>query len=628
MLKLVNYLTSSSGRTELLNLDNKKVYGSMLSKKLLNSLRKKQNEAGVPASELCTSLTAMQMKTIKNSLEQVSVTKLNELVKIELSDHLLNQASFLHDTLVQRGDSMDASSRLSLALEGQKQYEQRRGISKLYEGAAKYVKLLVNPEANFSGPSVRFDEFTLESRHVFPQHSLISQAATNTKDANNGGDTDLAKETNDNNSSPNGNIASCSVDNANDVVNTNGKDSASRASSIFHSSTSSRKDIGSARTRVTKEELSAAFRKKYGYSVRVGPSTAPHPTAGQGLFLQGEALVGSIVALGGGAWYSRSQLKFLPNYPRIVQDNDYLSCFSFDMSVLNAKVWGVGDSGEEPIVEAAAAAADSGKSSFDSGMSNFDSGKNNIDSGSTMTNGTNSWSWATWCGPVTHAVSLFLDGRHPLAAAHKVNHPPRGSSPNVMEMWVDIPGDHPLLKDHPSLRSFLPVTHFSHVLSPPMGEEPEGFKSKREELEAAAREAAEEVASDGLLRKMNSGSIASEEEGEARGREGKEEKKRNKESGNDLGLNNRHEISDNLQDSNVSRDQLKQYVVEMLNPPLGFIRIQALVAIRTITEGEEIFQDYRLNPSATRPRWYVSHNPDDEDLRWNRSTLSNAVKNG
>ncbi len=53
------------------------------------------------------------------------------------------------------------------------------------------------------------------------------------------------------------------------------------------------------------------------------------------------------------------------------------------------------------------------------------------------------------------------------------------------------------------------------------------------------------------------------------------------------------------------------------------IRGIALIATRTIRDGEEVLQNYRLNPYVPRPVWYVPYDIEEEKRRWTKFSLSN-----
>lgn len=43
----------------------------------------------------------------------------------------------------------------------------------------------------------------------------------------------------------------------------------------------------------------------------------------------------------------------------------------------------------------------------------------------------------------------------------------------------------------------------------------------------------------------------------------------------------------------------------MLSPPGGVVRLLVLVSTRAIKDGEELLQNYRMNPHVLRPEWWV-----------------------
>ncbi len=50
--------------------------------------------------------------------------------------------------------------------------------------------------------------------------------------------------------------------------------------------------------------------------------------------------------------------------------------------------------------------------------------------------------------------------------------------------------------------------------------------------------------------------------------------------------------------------------------PWAAVRGLALVATRQVQDGEELLQNYRLNPHAPRPAWYTSYDAEEEARRW------------
>ncbi|KAF5831168.1 hypothetical protein DUNSADRAFT_13496 [Dunaliella salina] len=92
---------------------------------------------------------------------------------------------------------------------------------------------------------------------------------------------------------------------------------------------------------LSQHQVSELMRKQWGYSLQVKPSTVDHPEAGLGLFVQGRAPVGAVVALLPGVVYSRTQLPRMPNFPKVALDNPYLSS-TIEMNVIDSKPWGLG----------------------------------------------------------------------------------------------------------------------------------------------------------------------------------------------------------------------------------------------------------------------------------------------
>ncbi len=44
---------------------------------------------------------------------------------------------------------------------------------------------------------------------------------------------------------------------------------------------------------------------------------------------------------------------------------------------------------------------------------------------------------------------------------------------------------------------------------------------------------------------------------------------------------------------------------DVLSPPGGVVRLLVLVSTRAIKDGEELLQNYRMNPHVVRPDWWV-----------------------
>ncbi|KXZ47643.1 hypothetical protein GPECTOR_34g802 [Gonium pectorale] len=279
---------------------------------------------------------------------------------------------------------------------------------------------------------------------------------------------------------------------------------------------------GSAAAReLSASEVAAALQRRLGFSLELRPSEVPHPEAGTGLFLRGEARAGAVVAIFPGVLYGRTQLAHMPNYPRVDTDNPYLSC-RFDQSIVDSKPWGRGDSGPVPGTAPEAASA------------------------------------SPLPGP-ERAVSM--------SGAEA------GQSPNVIEAPLDIALDHPDLDltSRPWLRAYLPV------VQPPMSYDPYGNKYGEEDDGGDDEEA------------------ESEEEDEAKERRGRGGEGRK-------GQRRR------------APGELRPW--EVLTPPGGVVRLLVLVATRGLRDGEELLQNYRMNPHVARPDWYVVHDAEAEHRRW------------
>ena len=78
-----------------------------------------------------------------------------------------------------------------------------------------------------------------------------------------------------------------------------------------------------------------------GFTLDVKPSQIPHKEAGQGLFLNGKADVGSVIAIYPGIIYSPAYYHYIPGYPRVDAQNPYLIT-RYDGTVINAQPWGFG----------------------------------------------------------------------------------------------------------------------------------------------------------------------------------------------------------------------------------------------------------------------------------------------
>ncbi|KAM6566690.1 hypothetical protein CsatA_025818 [Cannabis sativa] len=168
-------------------------------------------------------------------------------------------------------------------------------------------------------------------------------------------------------------------------------------------------------------EVSQKIRDLLGYTLEIKPSQIPHKEAGQGLFLNGEADVGNVVAIYPGVVYSPAYYRYIPGYPRVDAKNPYLIT-RYDGNVINAQPWGLGGETCEvwnaltiPKISANVQSDEKGSDRLWKLLSKPLEGKR-VDYGGDV-----------------------VDRRNPLAFAHYANHPAKGVAPNVMICPYDFP---------------------------------------------------------------------------------------------------------------------------------------------------------------------------------------------
>ncbi|KAJ8541170.1 hypothetical protein K7X08_001986 [Anisodus acutangulus] len=147
-------------------------------------------------------------------------------------------------------------------------------------------------------------------------------------------------------------------------------------------------------------EVSQRLKDLMGYTLEVKPSQIPHEDAGKGLFLQGEANIGSVLAFYPGVIYPPAYYRYIPGYPRIDAQNSHLIT-RYDGTVINGQSWGAGGESRE----------------IWDGTSPMQADEKGSDG-------------------VNHEL---LERRNPLAFAHFANHPAKGMVPNVMICLYDFP---------------------------------------------------------------------------------------------------------------------------------------------------------------------------------------------
>lgn len=186
-------------------------------------------------------------------------------------------------------------------------------------------------------------------------------------------------------------------------------------------------------------DVSQAVKDHLGYSLAIRPSEISHKDAGQGLFLEGEADVGSVIAIYPGVIYSPAYYRYIPGYPRVDGRNSYLIT-RYDGTVINAQPWGLGDDKRE----------------YWDGMSYY-SEDNHHSTGKVFEKGSDRV-WKMLSKPLVSAKSgisgEILERRNPLAFAHFANHPSKGTIPNVMVCPYDFP------LDEKEMRTYVPNVSF------------------------------------------------------------------------------------------------------------------------------------------------------------------------
>ena len=241
------------------------------------------------------------------------------------------------------------------------------------------------------------------------------------------------------------------------------------------------------------EAMVAAQRRAFGFELRVAPSSAG-AGSGSGVWLTGAAPPGSILAFYPGVTYEVHDVIGLPGGTRFFDKNDYLMA-RYDRAIVDAS---------------------------------------------------------------TRALELLPgDARaNPLSVAHRVNHPPRGSAPNVVPAPVQWDKATPA-----ALLELLPNVSY------------EGSSQKQRALLAG-------------------GSTTDEPSRDPRAR--------------------RWDLADVFRASIA--DGIKPAVDDDAGPVLKGL---ALVASREVRD-EELFLNYRLNPGNKYPEWYVPVDAEEDSRRWSR----------
>ncbi|XP_028787795.1 uncharacterized protein LOC114743743 isoform X1 [Neltuma alba] len=190
---------------------------------------------------------------------------------------------------------------------------------------------------------------------------------------------------------------------------------------------------------LSQAEVSQKLKDLLGYTLNVKPSKIFHKEAGRGLFLEGEADVGAVVALYPGVVYYPAYYRYIPGYPRVDAENSYLIS-RYDGAVINAQPWGSGGDKRETWSGTKIREIQCDKKGVEKGSDRF---------------------WKLLSKPLEGTVGGntgdVLERRNPLAFAHFANHPAKGMLPNVMI----CPYDFPLTENN--MRAYIPNILFGNA---------------------------------------------------------------------------------------------------------------------------------------------------------------------
>ncbi|KAF3962372.1 hypothetical protein CMV_013111 [Castanea mollissima] len=172
-------------------------------------------------------------------------------------------------------------------------------------------------------------------------------------------------------------------------------------------------------------ELSERLKDLIGYKLDIKPSQIPHKEAGQGLYLDGEADVGTAIAFYPGVIYSPAYYRYIPGYPRVDAHNTYLIT-RYDGTVINAQPWGLGGETREVWDGLSLAEFKPDTQGVDKGSDRF-------------------WKMLNTplVGTQAGLSSDVLERRNPLAFAHFANHPAKAEEVKMKRLgsfWFKFGG--------------------------------------------------------------------------------------------------------------------------------------------------------------------------------------------
>lgn len=181
---------------------------------------------------------------------------------------------------------------------------------------------------------------------------------------------------------------------------------------------------------MTQADLSEAFKDKYGFTLELKSSNVAHREAGDGLYISGEAGVGTVVSFYPGVTYAPAQYRYMPGYPRVELGNPYLIS-RFDGLIIDGNPWGRGGDAREywdGLSGRERHAHEDILKSLNVEQINVESSQHQGKTASDKL-----WQMVGGGKKLNRMIEgAIVERRNPLALAHFANHPAKGGQPNVM----------------------------------------------------------------------------------------------------------------------------------------------------------------------------------------------------
>ena len=320
----------------------------------------------------------------------------------------------------------------------------------------------------------------------------------------------------------------------------------------------------------------------------------------EGVFLNGPASVGTVVSLYPGIVYAKEALRFLKGFPNVAKENAFLVA-RYDDTVVDAKPWeeerrrSSSERSSSGVVEGS---SDSESSTNSSGSSSWPGFPLREDLEKEKIVGALKKEWVEKLPPWLEKLSrpelhakikracldvstdlLVQAGKHPIALAHKANHPPQGKTPNVMICMHDYDveeGAKEALRmmnmDAEDSQKLERMKHFVRAAIPNVYLSNDIRDYERFDPAKSARNAS-------FLKMVSSFAAGSV-----------------------------------FEDPNEKAKDLNE--AQMVDIVMKAAPTIALVATRDIEANEELFLDYRLSSHVERPDWYVPVDKEAEKRRW------------